>query len=91
MSDNWTPKEVDRRHRSRTSPEARITSLVELILNDPEKAAQRLASQLRDGSTPAVVTAQLDGAAEVCRRRRINPQAALDDIRKRLSLWGYSV
>jgi len=91
MSDNWSPKDVDRRHRQRTSPEARITSLVELVLNDPEKAAQRLAGQLKDGTQTAIITAQLDGAAEVCRRRRINPQKSLEEVRRRLAVWGYTV
>ena len=91
MSDQWSPKEVDRRHRPRTSPEARVTSLVELVLNDPAQAAQRLATQLREGMPAAVVTAQLDGAAEVCRRRRINARPAIEEIRKQLSLWGHTV
>ena len=62
-----------------------------MIIADLDSALQYFLGALRAGAYPMDVTVQLDSAAEVCRRRGTAVEGQVEDLRRRLFQFGYSV
>ena len=62
-----------------------------MIIADLDSALQYFLAALRAGAFPMDVTVQLDSAAEVCRRRGTVVLGQVEELRRRLFQFGYSV
>lgn len=78
------PRSTERRARQRTSRDHQTTSLVQMILLDPDAAGDMLESDVRQGGSLDVVLGLLDAAEAVFRLRGVDAGAKLAALRQRL-------
>ncbi len=81
----------ERRTRSRSTQETRVTMLIQTILANPPGALTLLERDLKEGGKPAAVSSVLDLAANVVRRRGLPLTGSVNWIRERLARRGYRV
>jgi len=87
--DPWTPPApsqvpAERRARQRSSREHRATSLVQMIIRDPDAAGDLLEGDIASGGAPHVVLGLLDAAEAIFQIRGVDASANLAALRQRL-------
>ena len=80
---------VDRRAKPRTSAESRTTTLIQAVLQDPERAMRILETELRAGVDPTMALGLLASAQNRASLRGLDIGAELASIRQRLKRAGY--
>jgi polysaccharide deacetylase 2 family uncharacterized protein YibQ len=91
VSDTMSRVRRERRSRMGSISEWGVRQLLQMIMYDTEGACEYFLDALYAGRSRTEVTAQLDGIAELCRRRMDDGDRSVEEIRRRLCDCGYMV